>query len=484
MTDDQLVDLLSSLVQQPSETEWVELKQDNINPEEIGRNISALSNSAILHDQERAFIVWGVEDGAHAVVGSSFRPRQAKFRSQGLENWLTTQLEPRVQFWIHEFEYSGRRCVIFEIEPAISRPVRFKGREWIRVGPHTKPLDEHPEKERVLWRLLSRESFESAVAKSPLTMAEVLLELDYEQVFRMTGQPVPDHDGAIVERLCAEKLVRGEGSRYGITNLGAVLFARDLRQFDALARKAIRVVFYQGGDRTSTPDELAGKRGYAVGFRGMVQYIVTRLPKSEEIRKALRVTVPMFPELAIRELLANALIHQDFAVRGAGPVVEVFADRMEITNPGAPLIDVERFLDMPPRSRNEKLAHLSRRLGLCEERGTGIDRVLTQIEAFQLPAPDFQVAGDNTRAILFAPRAFAKMTKQERVRACYQHAGLQWVCNAPMTNESLRKRLGIDERSYATASRVISDTIEAGLVRPFDPTSTSRRHAKYVPFWA
>ena len=67
----------------------------------------------------------------------------------------------------------------------------------------------------------------------------------------------------------------------------------------------------------------------------MVGYINGLLPTNEVIGQALRRTVPMFPELAVRELVANALIHQDFSVTGAGPMVEIFADRIEITNPGA-----------------------------------------------------------------------------------------------------------------------------------------------------
>ena len=101
----------------------------------------------------------------------------------------------------------------------------------------------------------------------------------------------------------------------------------------------------------------------------------------------------MFPELAVRELVANALIHQDFFVTGAGPMVEIFDDRIEITNPGEPLVDTQRFVDTPPRSRNEALASLMRRFRICEERGSGIDKVVLQVELFQLPAPLFETPG-------------------------------------------------------------------------------------------
>ena len=191
----------------------------------------------------------------------------------------------------------------------------------------------------------------------------------------------------------------------------------------------------------------------------------------------------MYPEVAVRELVANAIIHQDFAMSGTGPMIEIFSDRIEITNPGQPLVDTMRFIDSPPRSRNEALAAFMRRINVCEERGSGIDKVIFQVELFQLPPPDFAVVGDHTRAVLFAYKKFAQMDKQERIKACYQHACLCWVSNKNMTNATLRKRLAISDENYPLASRIIADAIKAGLVKPFDPEKRSKKHARYVPFW-
>ncbi len=91
-------------------------------------------------------------------------------------------------------------------------------------------------------------------------------------------------------------------------------------------------------------------------FEDLIGYINGLLPSNEVVEQAIRRAVPMFPELAVRELVANALVHQDFFVTGTGPTVEIFSDRMEITNPGDPIVDPERFLDSPPKSRNEDLA--------------------------------------------------------------------------------------------------------------------------------
>lgn len=225
-----------------------------------------------------------------------------------------------------------------------------------------------------------------------------------------------------------------------------------------------------------------GRKGYASGFSGAIEYINNLLPMNEIIGQAFRKEVKLFPEIAIRELLANALIHQDFSVGGAGPMVEIFSDRIEITNPGVPLIDTKRFLDHSPRSRNEHLAAFLRRVNICEERGSGIDKVFIAVEAFQLPPPEFQVMADSTRIVLFGVREHAEMTPQERMWACYWHAVLLYESGRKrMTNATLRKRLGIGKENYPMASKVINDALKGELIKLADPDLPK---SGYVPFWA
>ena len=294
--------------------------------------------------------------------------------------------------------------------------------------------------------------------------------------------PPPENHQAVLDRLDSEKIIaRRSGDRFDITNVGAVLFASDLRRFDRLARKAPRVIIYQGDNRTKTIKEHVEYRGYAAGFASLIAYVNDQLPQNEHVGQALRRQVRVYPEPAIRELVPNALIHQDFNVVGAGPMIEIFADRMEITNPGLPLIDTLRFIDEPPRSRNERLAGLMRRMSICEERGSGIDKVIAAIEEFQLPAPDFRTTSQHTVAVLFGPREFAAMDREERIRACYQHACLWHVSGKTFTNASLRHRLKIEQRNYSQASRIIRDAIAAGLIRQ---AGGSRKDATYMPFWA
>jgi predicted HTH transcriptional regulator len=485
MNSTEFANIVQGLLSLPAETEWVEFKHNNADPQEIGEYISALANSAALHNKVLGYIVWGIEDGTHNLVGTNFKPLDKNIGGQALENWLATQLEPRIDFKIFENIIDGKPIVLFQIQPASYIPVRFRGVEYIRIGSYKKRLNDHPEKERTLWSLFNKSTFESVIALSGVSSDEVLDLLDYTSYFRLTTQPLPDNREAILSKLNADLLIidRGNG-KFDITNLGAILFASRLNAFDRLARKALRVIVYKGTNRVETLKEQPGGKGYAVGFQGAVSWISDQLPQNEQIKQSLRQEVRVFPEIAIREIVANALIHQDFNISGAGPMVEIFDDRIEISNPGTPLIDPLRFIDEPPRSRNEKLAALMRRMRICEERGSGIDKVVFAIEAFQLPAPDFRVAGGSTVAVLFVARDFSQMDRSERIRACYQHSCLLYVSGKRMTNASLRQRLGIKDTNYPIASKIISDTIDAKLIKSYGEGTGSKRDSSYLPFWA
>lgn len=477
--------LVNSLRKESGETEWVEFKANNSDPESIGEYISALSNSAALLDLPTAYVVWGVEDGTRELVGTDFKATTEKVNGQELKNWLSNYLSPKVDFRFFSVTIDGKSAVVLEIPAARHTPVRFRETEYIRVGSYKKKLKDHPEKEASLWELFRKYRFERDIALANASVNDVLRLLDYPAYFDLTGQLLPIDQQTILDRFLDEGFIRPTASdRYEITNLGAILFAKDLNDFDRLGRKALRIIFYKGKGKLETVREYVETKGYAVGFESSVKYINDLLPMNEQIGEVFREEVRMYPEIAIRELVANALIHQNFSIGGAGPTVEIYVDRIEITNPGEPLIEPLRFLDKPPRSRNEDIASFLRRVSICEERGSGVDKVVNAVEVFQLPPPDFRVVDDNTVAVLFSDRKFADTSLTERIRACYQHACLKYIMGERMTNASLRKRFKISDANYPIASGIISNTIKEDLIKPSDPSSKSRKHASYVPFWA
>ncbi len=488
MTSDRPAAYLASLVRElcalPRETEWVEFKLNDAEPRAIGEYISALANAAALVGKAFAYLVWGVSDGDHAVVGTTFDPRTTHVGNEELESWLLRLLEPKIDFRFFTVTVDEQPVVLLEIARAARHPVRFQGHEFIRLGTYKRKLRDLPEKERTLWRIFDHTPFEDGTATERASTDDVLRLLDYPAYFDLLEQPLPaDRDG-ILSALADDQLIRrNDAASWDITCLGAILFAKRLDAFHSLRRKAVRVIQYRGTGRTETLREQVGAKGYACGFEGLIGYINGLLPANEVIEQALRRSVPMFPELAVRELVANALIHQDLFITGTGPMVEIFDDRIEITNPGEPLVDTQRFVDTPPKSRNEALASLMRRFRICEERGSGIDKVVFQVELFQLPAPLFEKPEGFTRAVLFAHKPLTAMDKADRIHACYLHACLRYVTRQPMTNTSVRERFGIAEKNASVASRLLNEAVEAGRIVVEDPEAGTRVRS-YLPFWA
>jgi predicted HTH transcriptional regulator len=480
---DYLAGVVRELCKLAKETEWVEFKRNNDNPREIGEYLSALSNAAALADKAFAYLVWGVDDSTHAIVGTTVTPMSDKIGNEELESWLLRQLSPKLNFRFHEVTVEGKRVVLLEIERARRQPTQFEMIEYCRVGSYKKKLKDYPEKERELWRVFDRTPFEDGIARENATSDEVLALLDYPSYFTLLDRPLPSNKANLLVALEEDRLIRkNDAGTWDVANLGAILFAKRLADFGPLGRKTVRVIVYDGPGRLVTLKEHELPKGYAAGFEGLITLINGLIPANEVIGQALRKTVPMYPELAVRELVANALIHQDFFVTGAGPMIEIFSDRMEVTNPGKPLVATDRFVDNPPRSRNEALASLMRRMGICEERGSGVDKVVWQTELAQLPAPLFEAPNDSTRAVLFAHRPLPKMDRADRVRACYLHACLRYVNREYLTNTSLRGRFGLDEKNSATASRLIKEAVEDGAIVPVDEDA-ARKLMKYTPWW-
>lgn len=481
MNESDLKKLLEELVQQPQESEWVEFKHNFHSPEEIGERISALSNSACIMNKDFGYLVFGIEDATHNIVGTSFKAKSHKKGNEELEMWLVTRLKPRIDFQIYEFGYEGKHISLFVIPAAKTQPIEFFHQAYIRVGSYTKKLNDFPEKQAKIWRN-SGKPFEMEIAKDGLSVSDVIKYLSTETYFDLLKIPYPTDQKGVIEKLMEDNIVVKVHSKYAITNLGALLFAKELKDFETVERKSVRVIVYKGTNKVETVREQIGAKGYALGFEGMVTWINGQLPANEEIGKALRTESRMYPEVAIRELVGNLLIHQDLNSKGF-PMIEIFTDRIEFTNPGEPIVNPDRFIDAY-NSRNDKLADLMRRMGFCEEKGSGMDKVFYYNEIYQLPPINVLIVEGKTRVAIFAYKSLNDLDKKEKIRACYQHACLKYVSNDKMTNQSLRERFKIEDQNAATASRIIKDALEEGVIKLEDPENKSRKYTKYIPYWA
>jgi predicted HTH transcriptional regulator len=472
--------LLSHLLSQHTESAWLEFKHNNGDPEMIGRCVSACANGAMLAGKERAFIVFGIENRTKQKVGTSIRLKEMTKGGENFENWLTRMVEPALLLEMHDIQENGLHFAIITIEPSYDRPVRFAGTEFIRVGENVKPLKNLPEQERALWLATSRHKFESAIALSHQSSEQVLELLDTEQYYSLTQKAKPKSQEEVIRQFTLLGCLKDdfEGG-HDITNLGALLFARDLNNFASVAKKSVRVIKYVGRDKTKSEREIEGRKGYAVGFAGLITFIRSQIPTEEDYVDGVRQMNPIFPSVAIREVIANALIHQDFTVSGAAPVVEIYQDRIEVINPGNSLIEVDRIID-ERRSRNEKLASTMRELGICEERGGGIDKAILEIETRSLPAPEFIASANSMRVVIFGPKPFNKLSRSEKIWACFCHCVVRWLRHDYMSNTTLRERFQLTPEEYQAASTVIADAKKAKRIVPAEE-GQGNKYAKYVP---
>ncbi len=136
--------LVRELVRLPNETEWVEFKSSNFDADTIGKDISALANASLLYGRNVGYMVWGVSDRTHAVVGTDISRYSKLVGNQEIESWLRAHLSDNADYGFREGLIDGKNVVVLTIKAANIRPVLFKKEGYVRVGCYTKKLAEVP----------------------------------------------------------------------------------------------------------------------------------------------------------------------------------------------------------------------------------------------------------------------------------------------------------------------------------------------------
>lgn len=473
--------LIKELRGYSSEREWFEFKINNEDPDRLGQTISGLCNSACLHDLSCGYLIYGIDDNNHEIAGTDFDPWARRQGNQGFLIWLNSMFSPAIDLDVFEGTCEGKRVIVFKVPGAVETPVRFKGHAYVRVGDATTLLNHHPDKERKIWLKKSPEEFELAPARDGVSKEDIIRLLDYNVFYSHQGKVLPSDKDLIVRDLSSERFVLPDGENFIITNIGALLLAHDLRNFPHLEDRSLRLIHYIDRTQRAFLDDVVGLRGYASAWERFFAYMKGRVPLV--VQGPLRTPAVQYPEIALRELIGNALAHQDLSVTGLRPEISIFSDRIEILNPGRPILPVERFIDQH-QSRNPKLAMGLRAMHICERQGGGMKRTIDAIEMICSPPILYRVSDFSTVAVIYAPKPFAEMTPLECITACYQHCYVRYVAGQPTTNESLRGRFNVSERERSLVSRILADTVDASLIKEDPAVGSSRKFARYIPSWA
>ena len=350
------------------------------------------------------FVFWVGSDSS--LVGVS--PAQIESITNQLTNLGRDALEPPLQLDHLGIAFRGYDLLFVHVPESAIKPVHRKARpideSFIRSGGTTRSAS-RPEIGSMM--LQSKTPRWEDIHASVLMPDEQLLELlAIDPIFQMLGQPVLTNPEERVRWMVEASFIERHASGGGyITNLGAISAAKRLTVFPELERKAVRVIVYEGLSKAKTRNETEGVLSYALSFQRLFSFVSALLPTSEVIQEALRQRKTIYPELALREIVANALIHQDFTIRGAGPLIEIYDDRIEVSNPGKllPSKSLDRLIGTQPKSRNEKLARAFRMCRICEERGSGLLKAGMEVEIYGLPPIKFEQDSNHFKVTLFAP---------------------------------------------------------------------------------
>jgi ATP-dependent DNA helicase RecG len=468
---------LDPLPHEVNELDWKARLSDN--RDRLAEHLMAFGNH-----RDGGTLVFGINDAGVAVGIDSAGIAQI---TNTLANVGRDAIEPPLVIDHAAVDYRGTVVLLVRVPEQPVRPVHRRGKSieeaWIRSGGTTRKASRQDVGSMMLNSSTPR--WEELRASPLMNIDEVQRLLDLEAIAQLLQRPLPTGADELAAWLEAEGITVRDDRGHYITNFGAVAAARKLDNFPSLVRKRIRVIRYRGTNKVDTIDELAGQRGYAVEFDGLISHLKRVLPHSEVIQQSLRTEVTVYPEIALRELIANALIHQDFSVTGAGPMVEIYDDRIEVTNPGTllPGKKPDRLIGTTPESRNEKLASSFRRFRICEERGTGFQKIVRNIELFGLPPLVLSPQENAFRATLGAPRRFTDMSGSERIEACYQHAALQCLSSQTLTNSTLRERFKLHDKNRNQITNLITEAVAAGRIKRKDAGS-GKKFAEYVPYWA
>jgi ATP-dependent DNA helicase RecG len=402
MTEKELAALIDRLRAEQSETEWLEFKDSCYEAQIIGEYISALANAACLEGKPRGYLVFGIDDRSHQIVGTSFDPYAAKAKgNQDLLIWLAVGLQPNVGFEVHCLEHSKGKVVLFEINPAWNRPVCFYGSSFIRVGASKTELHKHPEKERAIWT--SRSDWSAQVVETA-TIADV----DSAALGKAREQFIVKHQSQADEVAAWDDMTFLNKAKLAVhgklTNAALVLVGK-AESSTLLSPAVVRISWILKDDKNKELDY----EHYGPPFISKVDSVLARI-RNLKIR-----TLPsgtLFPQelsqydpWVIREALHNAIAHQDYGLHGRVQVVETPSSVL-ITNVGGFLPgSVEKVISQnAPLEiyRNPFLAEAMVNLNMIDTQGGGIKRMFEKQKQRFFPMPDYDL-GEVERVLVSIP---------------------------------------------------------------------------------
>lgn len=403
MKIEQVEELLRSLLERPHESEFVEFKENFHSAEEIGQTISALANSACLHNEPNGYLVFGVKDGTHQITGTSFSPKKKKAKgNEDLEHWLINRLNPRIDFLVYEVDMeSDKHVVLFVIPAAKDRPVEFQNNSHIRVGSYTKNLKDYPDKQAKIWRKeysdWSAKICTNATISDLSTLAiKKARELYTAKHAYLSEEIATWNDITFLNKAklcisgkltCTALLLLGKPESEHFINPASSRITWILKDNNNIEKD------YQ---HFAMPLLLAVEQVYAKIRNLKYRYIRDDTLFPDE--------VDQYDPYIIREALHNCIAHQDYTLGGGIIVVETEDATLTFLNSGEFIPkSVQHVIDSDTpeqRYRNRFLVDAMVNLKMIDTIGSGIKRIFRiQRERF-FPLPDYDLSNNKVKVMI------------------------------------------------------------------------------------
>ncbi|OGL44942.1 MAG: hypothetical protein A2W05_06420 [Candidatus Schekmanbacteria bacterium RBG_16_38_10] len=389
MTQEELKNLLDELRALPAEAEWVEFKINYYEPQEIGEYISALSNSACLHQKDDGFLVFGIENKTHIVKGTTLKPKKKKVGNEELENWLARLLSPRIDFKIFEFKYEDHPIVIFKIDPTHNTPVRFNGTEYIRIGSYKKKLADFPEKARKIWgseplidwsAQISERATIDDLDEEAITVAKAKFKAKSEN-----RSFVPEIDRWDTTTFLDKAKVTINGK---ITNTAIILLGKP--ESTHFISPAVARITWRLEDTESAYEHFDPP--FYLNINKVYQKIRNTTYKILPKNILVPIEVSKYDQWVILEALNNCIAHQDYSLQSRIIVTERKGELI-FTNVGnfyeGTIEDYILGNKTPEKYRNTFLSHAMVNLDMIDTIGSGIKKMFIKQKNRYFPLPEY-----------------------------------------------------------------------------------------------
>lgn len=393
-TDEQLRSLLTELLSYPDELPWLEIKHGNGNPDEIGRYISALANSACTENREYGYMIWGVENDSRIIEGTAFDPDHKNKNQQPLRIYLSRTLKPEIAFEFYSFEVDGKKVVILEVEAAYRRPISFQGTEYIRIGESRTELSKHPKEAAKIYRTVGKDWSAEVVVDA--TMKDLAPEAVKAARERYSEKHRNDSFAEEIETWSTEEFlnkakltINGKITRAALILLGKPESAHWLNP------SVVKITWnLVDNDNTSIdyqhfdpPLLLAVDRIFA-----KIRNITIRTMPDGTL---FPVEISQYDSWVFREALHNCIAHQDYTLC-RNVVVTEYPDRVQFSNMGAFAPGtLEKVLHDDGRPRfylNRQLTEAMVELNMIDIIGSGIKRMFKKQQKRYMPMPDYDIS--------------------------------------------------------------------------------------------